>query len=192
MVNNYFVVDIETVPNDIEKYMSLDEESRKELLNPIDSKIVAIGIRSDGTNKIFIGEDEKRLLEDFWKEWGMLSRKNPMMKAVGFNILSFDIPFLTARSFIHNIRVVPFVLKNIIDLRDKINAYRYGKTRGKLKEYAELLNIETMGIDGSEIAPLWQEGKIDILKKYLENDLMITDSLYKRAVETNIININRW
>jgi DNA polymerase elongation subunit (family B) len=193
MDNEYFVIDIETCPIDFGKCDALtDEEEKKKLINPIDSKIVAIGIRHKGNNIIFSNKDEKGLLEDFWSEWKTIKKGSSYMKIVGFNITNFDIPFLVARSVINNVVISPFFIKELIDLRDKINAYRYGNTRGTLKEYASLLGEKVMDVDGSDIFNLCKDGKMKELVEYLENDLLITDKLYQRVCETNAIQINKW
>jgi uncharacterized protein YprB with RNaseH-like and TPR domain len=188
--NGYFVIDIETCPIDLDKYFSLDEEGKKKLLNPIDSRIVAIGLKYSGENKIISGK-EKKMLEDFWLEWKLI-KKNPLVKVVGFNINSFDIPFLVTRSLIHNVPIIPFTLKEIIDLREKISAYKYGRVRGTLKEYARLIGAPVMDIDGSYIPELCRNNEKEKIIKYLENDLEITDILYKRARDTNITEISKW
>jgi len=191
MFEDYFVVDIETCPIDLEGYDELNEEEKLKKINPIDSKIVAIGVRRKDQNKIFMGE-EKEILKNFWEEWKKIKNENPNCVAVGFGINNFDLPFIVSKSFVHNIEIVPFVLKLIIDLRDKINAYRYGKTRGKLSDYGRLLNLNVLDMDGSDIARLCKENNMEKLKEYLENDLKITDEMFKRAKETNILNINKW
>jgi predicted PolB exonuclease-like 3'-5' exonuclease len=190
MGDNYFILDIETAPLKMDGYFELPEEEQKKLLNPIDSKVVAIGIRSNGVNKIIMDEDEKKMLQEFWWEW----RKNisPMLQVVGFNILHFDIPFLVTRSFVHNVQIVPFVLKSIVDLREKVNAYRHGPSRGTLKEFAEIMGLPTAGMDGSEIAKLYSEGYLDTIKQYLSNDLETTEGMYKRLRDTNILSIAKW
>ena len=157
MTDEYFVVDIETCPVDLEGYEKLSEEERLKLVNPIDSKIIALGMRYEDQNKIFMGEDEKEILKDFWKEWGTIKTKKISASIVGFNIANFDLPFLTTRSFIHNVTIVPFTLKQVVDVREKINAYRYGKSRGRLKEFASLIGLETKGVDGGDIARLCKE-----------------------------------
>src|SRR3989338_6550604 len=111
--DNYFVIDIETCPMDMQKHDSLPEEERKQLINPIDSKAVAIGIRRNGSDIIFSGQDEKKLLEDFWAEWRKARETGAFI--VGFNLLSFDIPFLVTRSFIHKVPIAPFNLQSVID-----------------------------------------------------------------------------
>lgn len=192
MTITHFVVDIETCPLDLAKYNSLDEEERIKLLNPIDSKIIAIGIRYSGKNEAFLSENEKEILEKFWEEWNKIKEISRNAQLCGFNILNFDIPFLITRCLINNVTISPFLLKDVIDLREKINAYRYGKTRGKLKDYALLLGLNTEDIDGSEIANLCMEKNWDKLKKYLATDLEITDELYKRIRDTRILEINKW
>ena len=189
MNDNYFVVDIETFPVDFEAYEKLDEEGKLKLLNPIDSRIVALGIRHNGTNQTFMSENEKEILEKFWAAWRFVKAGK---KAVGFSITNFDLPFLVARSLLNNVIISPFVLKEVIDLRDKINAYRHGKTRGKLKEYAKLLGLPVLDVDGSDVAGLWKGKQYSRIKDYLENDLLITDELYKKCKELKILDIERW
>lgn len=187
--DNYFIVDVETCPMDMQKYDALAEEDRKQLINPIDSKAVAIGIRRNGVDIIFSGRDEKKLLEDFWAEWRKARETGAFI--VGFNLLSFDIPFLVTRSFIHQAKILPFNLKSVIDLRDRLSAYRAGHTRGTLKEFAQLLGLETMG-DGGQVAALCRAGDVEGLVKYLKNDLLITDEIFKRARDLNILGIEKW
>ena len=189
---NYVIVDIESCPIKLELYKNLYEEERRKLLNPIDSKIIAIGTRCLEKNEIFCSENEKEILESFWKEWIKIKQLNRNTQMCGFNILNFDIPFLVTRSLINNVIISPFLLKSIIDLREKINAYRYGETRGKLKEFALFLGLNVEDIDGKEIADLCIDKNWDKLKKYLANDLVITDELYKRVRDTKILEINKW
>lgn len=184
---SYFVIDIETVP----LTTSTSEEERLEKLNPIDSRIVAIGIRHQGKNYVFSGE-EKQLLQDAWSCWNSITKENRFTKIIGFNVASFDLPFMTARSFILGVPIVPFVLKNVIDIRDKINAYRYGPSRGKLKEFAQLLKLPVLDVDGGDVDTLWHEQKHDLLKQYLENDIEITDAMYQRLCDLKIADIQKW
>ncbi|OIO40381.1 hypothetical protein CO154_01900 [Candidatus Pacearchaeota archaeon CG_4_9_14_3_um_filter_31_7] len=192
MEDDYFIVDIETCPIDLEKYQQLNEEEQKKLMNPIDSKIIAIGLRYNGKNKIIMDENEKVMLEKFWSEWENIKKGNPYTNVVGFSITNFDLPFLVSKSLVHNVVICPFLLKEIVDLRDKINAYRFGRTRGTLKEYAKLIGIKTMDMDGKDIAPLCIKGDFIKISEYLEKDLEITDKLYQRAKETKILEIDKW
>ncbi len=187
--DNYLIIDIETCPMDMQKHDALAEEERKQLINPIDSKVVAIGIRRNGSDTIFSGQDERTLLRDFWAGWRKARETGAFI--AGFNLLSFDLPFLVTRSFVNNVAISPFSLKSVIDLRDRLSAYRAGHTRGTLKEFAELLGLEIMG-DGGQVAELCRTGNIEGLTRYLKNDLLITDGIFKRARDLNIFGIERW
>ena len=190
MYENYLVVDVETCPINLKEYFSLNEEDRIKKLNPIDSKIIAIGVRNRGKNKLFFG-DESEILAKFWKEWKMMRINNPNTSLVGFNIANFDIPFIVARSFINNIEIVPFSLKSVLDIKEKINAYRYGKSRGKLEEYGRLIGVEVLNIDGSMIPELCKNNDWETIENYLSKDLEITEKLFERAKSTGIIRISK-
>ena len=192
MYESYFVVDVETCPIDLDGYFLLETDEEKiKKLNPIDSKIIAIGIRNRGESKIFSG-DEKDILTKFWSEWKKLKYGSPSILLVGFNVTNFDIPFIVARSFINNIEIVPFSLKSVLDVKEKINAYRYGKSRGKLEEYGRLIGVGVLNIDGSMVPRLFKDNDWETLKKYLLKDLEITEKLFERAKSTGIIYISRY
>ena len=191
-VKDYLVLDIETCPVDFEAYEALDEDKKTTLLNPIDSRTVAIGIRYRGGDFIFSDEDEKELLEGFWLKWKDIMRGGSFVKIVGFNIKGFDLPFIVTRSFIHNVGIFPFILKSVIDIREKISAYHYGKTRGRLKEFGAFMGIETMDVDGSDVFELCKNNDMEKLVEYLKNDLLITDEMFKRIRDTRILYIDRW
>jgi uncharacterized protein YprB with RNaseH-like and TPR domain len=189
---NAMIVDIETCPIDLNKAKLLDDEDKLKLLNPIDSKIVAIGIRYNSENSIFQSENEVEILEKFWLKWKSIRQGSSIIPVVGFNIVQFDIPFIVSRSFINNITISPFTIKEIIDLREKINAYRYGKSRGKLKEFAQLIGMTPLEIDGSQVMELCINKDYEKLKQYLEKDLEITEKIFERASNLNITQIRRW
>lgn len=188
----YVIIDTETCPVKLEGYLDLGETERKKLLNPIDSRLVAIGLRFNSKDLIIQSKDEKKMLEEFWKELEKIKKETKQAKIVGFNIKDFDLPFLVTRSFIHNVKITPFVLKDVIDLREKVSAFRYGATRGKLKEFGEFLGIELHEMDGSQVAEECIKGNFEKLKEYLNKDLEITEKMLKRIIETNIIEIERW
>ncbi len=192
MDGDYFIVDVETCPIEMEGYFELSEAEKNKLMNPIDSKIVAIGIRHDDRNQIFMDESEKKILDDFWLAWKTIKKGDPSVKVVGFNILDYDLPFITTRSFINDVVISPFTIKLVIDLRQKLSAYRSGRVRGTLKELSELIGGEKAEEDGSMVAKWCSENNMDKLKEYLSKDLEKTDALYKRALKTNVLLIERW
>ena len=192
MANQYMVVDIRTSPNNPEQFFEMPEDERGELLNPIDSRIICAGIRFNEKNFVFTDENERILLKKFWDVWKDITDKDRFTKIVGFNILSFDMPFITTRSFANEVNIVPFTLKNVIDLRDKVSAYKYGPRRGRLKEFGEMMGLETVDYEGEEVVKLWQEKNHSILYEIVENHLYITGEMYKRALKTRVVDISKF
>jgi hypothetical protein len=189
---NPMIIDIEISPVDYESYSASAEEDRTDFINPVDSRIIGIGIRYSGNNEIIIDDDEKKILIKFWMKYKEIKEKEKRFKIAGFNISQFDIPFITSRCFINKVPIIPFVMKDILDIREKINAYRYGKTRGRLTEYARLIDIPYEEIDSSLIFRYWNLKDIEKIKANIDNKLSATAQLFKRLIETNIIRIEKW
>src|SRR3989344_486935 len=190
----YFYFDIGTCPLNKEEYLSRDEEGRKKLLNPIDSRIVAIGLRAAGKDTAILQEeDEKKMIDSFWHEFGAFRKLNPFGKLTGFNVKDFDLPFLVTRSFITGSVVVPFTLKETIDLRESIAAFTFRHTRGKMKEFAELIGIKTIeGFDGADVAEAHWAGEHAKIAEYLRKDIEIIEAMAKRLVALKIDRIQKW
>jgi DNA polymerase elongation subunit (family B) len=186
----FLVLDVETCPLELDDYFDLEEAEQRSRMNSIDSRIVAAGINFEDRNFIFWGEDEEAILRKFWHEFGEITSVGRTFIG-GFNLKNFDLPFLVNRSFIQNVPISPFLLKDVVEIREKLNCFRWGKTRGKLKEYAELLGIETDG-DGSMIAGLVRDEEWNTIQNYLRNDLDITNAIMKRLIETRIVEIERY
>ncbi|MEM4368267.1 MAG: ribonuclease H-like domain-containing protein [Candidatus Anstonellales archaeon] len=186
---DYLVIDIETVPLiDYKTYERLEEEDKLRLINPIDSKLIALGILERTKKYIYLEKDssEEEMLKNFWKFIEDRLDSNNNLLVVGFNILQFDLPFLITRSFIKNVKVVKLSSKSICDIKERLSFTRKGNVRGKLKELANLIGIETLNIDGKDIIKFYQENDWETISRYLENDLEITEKLFLRLVETNI------
>lgn len=188
----HLVLDIETCPLSFEGYFGKSEEEKKKLLNPIDSRIVAIGLSFDSSSTVLDDADERELLVSFWSRLKAFRVAHPLGRLVGFNIKEFDLPFLVTRSFLQDVEIVPFKLNEVIDLREKLAAYKFGHTRGKLKEYGEALGIEILEMDGSWIAEACFKGEVERIREYLKKDLEITSRVLERLVRTRIIEIERW
>lgn len=196
---NYLYLDIETCPIDQELYDSLpDDESRLKLLNPIDSKIVAVGLKfSDSKDTIILQEDdEKKLLKEMWRTIEKLRGNGTALRIVGFNILDFDMPFIIARCFINKVSVLPISGNEIIDLRDQVSFFRAGRTRGRLKDFGKAMGIVLDENEGSDIARLcFQEDKQDGKKqidKYLRKDIELTEAMHKQVMELGIDKLRRY
>jgi len=191
---NYIFIDIETCPINKEVFDAIEEEEdRKKLLNPIDSKIIFIGLKKPGIDAMIFEGKEKEMLEAFWEEMSLFRKGESSNIIVGFNIKSFDLPFLVTRSFINDVQISPFVLKEIVDLREILSAFKWGHVRGKLKEFGELMGITIMDdIDGSKIAETYWSGKTQKIVEYLKKDLEITEKIHERAKNLRIDELRRW
>lgn len=97
---------------------------------------------------------------------------------VGFNICSFDLPFLIRRSWKHGVPV-PFGIRRgrywgeqVIDLRE---LWQLGdrQARGSLDAIARHLGVGAKNGDGKEFAALWQRDRPKA-EAYLRNDLDMT------------------
>ncbi len=191
---DYFYVDVETVPLDKEKYLGLSEDEQKKLLNPIDSRIVAIGVQKNADPiQIFSGEEEGKILGEFWSLLATRSSGSGPARMVGFNIKDFDLPFLVTRSFLKGVKIHPFLLKEVMDVREQVAAFKYGPTRGKLKEYAALLGMSVLDdMDGSQVAERYWRGELPKIVEYLRRDVELTRAMHVRMIELRISEMGRW
>ncbi len=191
---DYFYVDVETVPIDKGRYSELSEEERKKLLNPIDSRIIAIGVQKNADPiQIFSREDENKILAEFWSLLSTRINGSGPARMVGFNIKDFDLPFLVTRSFLKGVKIHPFMLKDVMDVREQVSAFKYGPTRGKLKEYAALLGMAVLDdMDGSQVAERYWKGELPKIVDYLRRDVELTRAMHVRMIELRIAEIGRW
>jgi hypothetical protein len=196
---NYIYLDIETCPINKEIYYSLEtKEEKLKLLNPIDSKIVAIGLKYSEENTVIIQEDdEKKLLELFWKEISKYRSNSLSTRIVGFNIVNFDMSFIITRSFINKVKIIPITLSEIIDLRELVSFFRYGKTRGGLKDFGKAMGIaldeETSGENIADLC--FSEDKQlakEKIETYLRKDIELTESMHKQIIELDIDKLRKY
>jgi len=152
-------------------------------LDPIKDRVTAIGLKTDAEELIITYKDEKRILNEFWD---YLAKKK-YFRLVGFNSISFDVPFLYLRSFKHNVEVFN-VDGRSIDLRLVLNHGR-AYAKGKLEEYSKLIGFKTKyhGFSGKHIPLLWKHGKIEELKEYLLQDVRMTHAVLERCLKVGLI-----
>ncbi len=101
-----------------------------------------------------------------------------MNPIIGFNIFTFDLPFLFRRSWKQRVPI-PFGLRRgrywgdqVIDLRD---AWQLGdrQARGSLDSIAKHLGVGAKNGDGKAFAELWRSDRTKA-EAYLRNDLELT------------------
>ncbi|MDG7056124.1 MAG: ribonuclease H-like domain-containing protein [Wolbachia endosymbiont of Meromenopon meropis] len=143
-------------------------------------------IRSGGAR---INSNEKELVKGFFN---YLSKKKPRL--VSFNGRAFDIPVLKYRAMIHGIQTEYFYKAG-----DKWNSYnqKYSSDwhcdlleslsdfgisgRIKMSEICAVLNLPgKIEIDGSQVADLYDSGKIQEIREYCEMDVINTYLIYLR------------
>lgn len=147
-------------------------------LEPFEHRILCISVMNLETNKItsFIGEDEKKLLEDFWKH------VKDVRNLVGFNSNSFDYPFIIQRCLFYGVKVLKPIT---IDLRKESTAFwvSYNKyAKGKLSQWAEKFGLPVDTKNGSKIPGLYIQRKWDEIKSHCEEDIIIIKALYDRLI----------
>ncbi|AAB98356.1 hypothetical protein MJ_0365 [Methanocaldococcus jannaschii DSM 2661] len=162
-------------------------------LNPMEHRIVAIGVKLGDRDIILMDESEYYLLVNFWDT----VEKEGIEKIIGFNI-DFDWQFLKLRSLYHRLKIKHFrKYQGRVDLRQILNGsggqYRKGT---KLVDYCRFLGIDVPEDDanGSEIPELWEkfeeEGDEEAKRKiceHLKRDLERTWELYKILVDCGLI-----
>ena len=133
--------------------------------------------------------DEARLLQGFFT---YLERQKPRL--VSFNGRTFDLPVLKYRAMVHGISS-PWLHKS----GDKWNSYGYryatdwhcdlldvlsdfgASARVKLNEVCAAFGFAgKFGVDGSMVAEMIDQGKIDEIRHYCETDVLNTYLVYLR------------
>lgn len=188
------VLDIETAPIVFGEHSVRDEETGevKDIgaLNPITGRIIAIGWMSGSRQHVFFDVEEKLILERFWHSIGEVAKETKsQIRFIGFNIKRFDIHFLLVRTLHHNVKVVGFNPRAVIDLREVLTFGQPHMKKGTLADYARLIGVpgRFKDLHGLDLQQLWKEGKYDEVVKYVKRDIEIAQGLYYRCKETGII-----
>ncbi len=170
-------------------------------------KVVAISfleadLEHDGPGEVYLlrelrsggeaGFDEKTLLKGFFQHF---ERLKPRL--VSYNGRGFDLPVLKYRAMKHGISA-PWLHQG----GDKWNSYtsRYssdwhcdllevlseygGSARVKLDEVCSVMGFPgKFGVDGSQVATMYDDGKIQEIRDYCETDVLNTYLVYLRLMQ---------
>lgn len=143
--------------------------------------------------KSYTGE-EQDILNNFFDDLDLFINRSGKKFLSGFNILVYDIPVISFRAMVHDIKVNPWFdvagqkpwnLKHIIDLSDL--------TRGTAFASLSLLNVTVAfgfpspkeDIDGSEVSSAFYRGEIDRIASYCERDVEATVNIFRKIAKTN-------
>lgn len=157
-------------------------------LDPDYGKILSIGWATDPDTKdmtvLVTGEKdsmevemtESMVIDSFWS-----ALDNCQGACVGFNIISFDLPYIMRRSMALGIKppLVPFMARFRTEPITDLYPIMYGWQPGKgLKAIAKLYGLIVLApdVDGSMVHTLTTEE----LVKYQVSDVFLTQQLYNR------------
>lgn len=167
-----------------EKY---DEWVDKAALDASTGRVVAIGVWTESKGIEIAGVDdtatESDVIASFWDLCRELVPKGGQL--IGFNILSFDLPFLIRRSLILGVPVPKWLRKqnrywhdNLVDLMLEWTLGLYGE-RISLDRLAKCLGMDGKNGDGAVFAGLWESNREEAIA-YLENDVLLTAKVAER------------
>jgi len=172
------------VRHELERYMALRAEF---------GHVICIGMGHDGRGRGELEtkalmaravEDERRILEAFWD----VVRSGREWRFVTYNGLTFDLPYLVRRSIYvgaaptTGLPLRPYAPDSHFDvMRLLANWERSDAVR--LEIVAELLGLQKTpaGMEGSQVFPLWQAGRIDEIEAYCLGDVRLAYEIFLRV-----------
>ncbi|MCY1720883.1 3'-5' exonuclease [Prolixibacteraceae bacterium Z1-6] len=152
--------------------------------------------------KSFFGDDEKKLIQDFFNALEGFARKGKR-RLCAHNGQEFDFPYISRRALVNNLTLPkmldiagakPWEVKDI--LIDTLQLWKFGdyKHYTSLSLLCELFNIPTPkdDIDGSQVAKVyWEENDIDRIIRYCEKDTLAVANLLLKYKGDKIIPFDR-
>lgn len=194
--------DIETIPLDPQHKEHLIASKSKHLTEPPTpemieewiahtsfsgdwGRICAIGYFKENdkiTKGVFTG-DEKEILAQFWN----IAKDTTLF--IGHNIFEFDLPFIFKRSIIHQVKpryelnFARYRNSPIFDTLCEWSKWSFN-SRTSLDTLAKIFGFPTSKdeMDGSQVWPAYQQGRIDDIAKYCMKDVELTRKVYYRLL----------
>jgi len=148
----------------------------KAALSPITGRVLAIGVFDGTDHTLHHGDDEKTVLEQFWRDYPAVGHPT---RLIGHNIFNFDLPFLVRRSWKHGIAVPSDIRQGrywSTRFVDTMDAWGMGtRELVSLKNLSAFLGVGEKTGSGADFAKLYtdpatREGALD----YLRSDLLLT------------------
>jgi predicted PolB exonuclease-like 3'-5' exonuclease len=187
-MTNHLVLDIETIPD---PEMPRPDDPDKVPAPPC-NQIVTVGclLLEDYAPKklgcVGEGKPEGEMLADF-AAW--LDRQKPTI--VTWNGRGFDMPVITSRALRHGIPMpwwfrdrntrYRYSIEGHFDLMDFLADFGASKNT-RLDVYARLIGLPgKVGVDGSKVAPMVEEGKLDEVNAYCLCDVAQTAAIFLRV-----------
>jgi hypothetical protein len=147
--------------------------------------------------KSFSGDDEKKVLEDFFEMAVKYYARYEGLLFAGHNIREFDIPYICRRALINWIplpSVIDFSGKKPYEVTmiDTMQQWKFGdyKNYTSLKLLAALLGIESPkdDIEGKDVgAVYWKEKNLPRIVNYCQKDVVTVAQLILRYKELPLL-----
>jgi len=178
-------------------------------LSPLEHEIVAVGLRTiqltrksqyepwdwvrKAETQIYTREtlSEEALLE---AALNALTRSDACI--IGYNIIGFDIPFITARALFNKFPIP--VLRRLrgqyrIDLMHVVTRYLLTNNRhAKLKDIAAFLDLShDNDVSGADIPKLFEEKNFEAIKQHCQKDVETIYGLFLKLRDLCIHNLQR-
>jgi uncharacterized protein YprB with RNaseH-like and TPR domain len=187
---DYMVLDIETISIDFEDRAVIDYlilKRTERAYHPFFAKIIAIGVKGrDEEPIIWSGDDERAILGEFWDH---LSKTNPELY-VTFNGIGFDIPFLTIRSIVNDIRPTVVINRNKWKMMQENHfdlmfalTDMWGQTWVKLEIMCRVMDIDIPkdAVQGYQIGDFYDKDDWESIKRHNRQDLDLTEKLFLKV-----------
>ena len=192
------VLDIETIPCSPSDWNTLDDELKKKFLRDEDSdedarkrtgldpalgRVVCIGLLfvtgGELQPKMLSGEDEPALLTEFWKAI------EPQDYVIGHNVISFDLPFIRARSVVCQVKpsrkfdLRRFSSDTVYDTQEVWSNWEWQR-RPKLALLANAFGLGKKLGSGGEVEDWYERKDWQTIERYCEQDVRLTYEIYQR------------
>jgi predicted PolB exonuclease-like 3'-5' exonuclease len=191
MRKSFLILDIETIPDPELPVPGTADPER--LPGPPHHRVVALGVlwldRRYGIRRLgVLGEtrDEPAILRDFAK---LLDKRQPTL--VTFNGRGFDLPVIALRCLRHGIPLREYYRRPAVRRRYTADGHLdlmdyladFGATRAsRLDTLAKLCGMPgKVGMDGKDVAPLMQAGRIAAVESYCLGDVVQTAAVFLRV-----------
>jgi 3'-5' exonuclease len=194
--------DIETLPSDRPEPTGEQERSEflAEALDGAKGRILCISyineLKGGGRREGVLGWDEQkgrfdldepRILRQFWEMMAGFSVQ--FDRVVGHNVMGFDWPFIIKRSRVHGIRpsrslsLAKYRSQPFYDTMMEWDQWAW-QSRSSLDTVAKALGLggKAAGMDGSQVYPLWKDGRHREIYDYALQDARLTRAAYGRMV----------
>jgi hypothetical protein len=140
-----------------------------QVFDPFSHRIIAIGLKAENDEKIFYGNNEKEILEEFWKEVGNFNL------LVGWGIGNFDAQFIRIRSLKNKIKVKDLSRKVVDMMHLLCDPFKWHS----LDSISQFLGIGLKETLGQTIPELFEKQDWDSILKYFKKDLALIEIVYK-------------